>query len=145
MARVAAGALTWREGAAGRTAALTILARVKDEDGRVVKAGSERYELERKPDHDDSADVLFDREIELDPGVYSLEVAAYDENSARASVRLATMDVRSPPPRGPWLAPCSLCGRRHLSRALRECPEVSVQAIVSWSPTSGNPSMRGMI
>ena len=101
VARVPADALTWREGTAGRTAALTILARVKDRDGRVVKAGSERYDLERKLGFDDFTDVLFERDVELAPGVYSLEVAAYDEFAARASVRLATMDVRPAAPRGP--------------------------------------------
>lgn len=112
VAYIPADSLTWR-GESGDTtlpppsgegteeAHVAVMARIKDARGRPVKYASGRYDLRRRARHAGSGDVLFYRAAALDPGVYTLEVAAYDEPSGRASVRLATIDVRKPAPQGP--------------------------------------------
>ena len=63
---------------------------------QVVRKVSQHYEIQR-PDRRDRAreegEVLFYREPELPPGVYTMETVVYDALAAKSSVRLSTVEV----------------------------------------------------
>jgi hypothetical protein len=63
----------------------------------VVKKIGQHYEMAgelAKLDIAKNSEVLFYREPELPPGVYTMETIAYDNPSGKASVRYATVEVR---------------------------------------------------
>jgi hypothetical protein len=76
----------------------SVLGLIKDESGQVVQKVSQQYRLggpidkleERK-----ATNVSFYREVELPPGVYTLELIAYDAPTARASVRTGRIEIAS--------------------------------------------------
>ena len=111
LARVPVSSLTWAREAVGENAHLAVLARVKDARGRLVTYASARYDLGRDAEGAGTADVLFYRDAALAPGVYTLEVAAYDEPSGRASVRLVTINVPKLAERGPRVGSVFLVSR----------------------------------
>jgi hypothetical protein len=83
----------------GYAARMTVLARVKDSAGVATGYVSERYDITGPaPELETSrrGEVLFYKEIDLTPGIHTLEVIAYDETARRASVRIATVDVPDP-------------------------------------------------
>ncbi|HYT67522.1 MAG TPA: hypothetical protein VEL51_13930, partial [Vicinamibacterales bacterium] len=73
-----------------------VLVRFVDGQNRVVKKVSQHYEI-RGPIADleraKQGEVLFYREPELQPGVYTMEAIVYDNPTGKASVRLSTVDV----------------------------------------------------
>ena len=73
-----------------------VLVRFLDQENRVVKKVSQHYEV-RGPianlERARQGEVLFYREPELPPGVYTMEAIVYDNPSGQASVRLATVEV----------------------------------------------------
>jgi hypothetical protein len=74
----------------------SIVVVVKDEAGRVVRKLSNRYELSGPLGELEAARrgrVLFYREAELPPGLYTYEAVAYDAQTARASVRTGRLEV----------------------------------------------------
>ena len=91
-------ALTFQPAADGKTytSDFTILVRFLDQDNQVVRKVSQHYEIsgpigeiQRAKD----GEVLFYREPELAPGVYTMETVAYDAPSGKSSVRLSTVEV----------------------------------------------------
>ncbi|HWQ00189.1 MAG TPA: VWA domain-containing protein [Vicinamibacterales bacterium] len=78
-------------------AEFVILARLKNGEGAVVRKLSQQYELagplEQLP-LARNGEVLFYKEPQVDPGVYTLETIVYDAVADRASARVATVDVR---------------------------------------------------
>jgi VWFA-related protein len=74
----------------------TILARFKDAKGDVVRKVSQQYVL-RGPiaqlEQAKRGTVLFYKDPELTPGVYTLEAVVYDALSGGASARLSTVEV----------------------------------------------------
>jgi len=74
----------------------SIVVVIRDEAGRVVQKLSNRYELSGPAGELESAKqgrVLFYREADLAPGVYSFEAVAYDAQTGRASVRTGKLEV----------------------------------------------------
>jgi VWFA-related protein len=74
----------------------SIVVLLKDQSGQVVKKLSNQYQLSGAFDQLEAARrgrILFYREAELAPGSYRLEVAAYDQPTGRASVRIGTLEV----------------------------------------------------
>ena len=73
-----------------------VLVRFLDDHDNVVKKLSQHYDV-RGPLADleraQQGEVLFYREPELDPGVYTMETIVYDNPSKKASVRFATVEV----------------------------------------------------
>ena len=73
-----------------------VLVRFLDQHNQVVKKVSQHYEV-RGPIADleraRQGEVLFYREPELAPGVYTMEAIVYDTPSGQASVRFATVEV----------------------------------------------------
>jgi VWFA-related protein len=73
-----------------------VLVRLKDASGTVLEKMSQRYQLQIPVDQLASTktqEVLFYREPNLGPGLYTLETVVYDALAAKASVRIATVDV----------------------------------------------------
>lgn len=75
---------------------VTILTRVKNTAGEVVDKMSQRYEL-RAASHQLEAtkrgEIIFYRQPELDPGVYTFETIVRDALANRSSVRFTTVEV----------------------------------------------------
>jgi VWFA-related protein len=81
---------------AGRVA---IVVRVRDGAGREVQKLSQQYML--TGDMKDLAaakngEILFYREVDLAPGVYTMESIVFDGNAGRGSARVATLTVPAP-------------------------------------------------
>jgi VWFA-related protein len=78
------------------TSDFVVLVRFRDEAGQTIEKMSQRYQLQGAIDQLSRAtqgEVLFYRQPDLVPGVYSMEVAVYDAFSSKASVRLSTVEV----------------------------------------------------
>jgi VWFA-related protein len=74
----------------------TVLARIKNAAGQSVHTLSQQYLLTGASKDVDSArqgEILFYRQPELQPGVYTLEAIVHDALSERASVRFSTITV----------------------------------------------------
>ncbi len=74
----------------------SIVVRLRDSQGREVDRLSRDYPLTVPADRLEAArrgDVLFFQETDLRPGRYTLEAAAFDTVSKKASVRTSTVDV----------------------------------------------------
>ena len=76
-----------------------MLVRFLDPQNQVVRKVSQHYEvngpiaaLERAK----QGEVIFYREPELPPGVYTMETVVYDAPSGKSSVRLSTVEVPKP-------------------------------------------------
>jgi VWFA-related protein len=73
-----------------------IVARIKDAGGQPVRTLSQQYILTGAAKDVDTAragEVLFYRQPDLPPGVYTLEVVVHDAIADRASARLSTLTV----------------------------------------------------
>ena len=91
-------ALTFQPAADGKTYSsdFTILVRFLDHQNQVVRKVSQHYEVSGPIAGIEGAkqgEVLFYREPELAPGVYTMETVAYDAPSGKSSVRLSTVEV----------------------------------------------------
>jgi VWFA-related protein len=74
----------------------TILARIKNASGEVVRKASQPYRLSGPLDKVDEArrgDVLFFRQPTLAPGTYTLDVVVHDALARRAGVQTSTFTV----------------------------------------------------
>lgn len=91
-------ALTFQPAADGKTYSsdFAVLVRFLDAQGQVVRKVSQHYEV-NGPIADiaraTQGDVLFYREVELLPGVYTMETVVYDALSGKSSVRLSTVEL----------------------------------------------------
>ena len=78
------------------TSDFTVVVRFMDGQNRVARKVSEHYEV-RGPIGDleraRASDVIFYREPELTPGVYTMETVVHDAPSGKASVRFSTVEV----------------------------------------------------
>lgn len=90
--------LTFQPAGDGKSYAsdFTVLVRFLDAQHQVVRKVSQHYEV-RGPmaeiDRATQGEVIFYRESELPPGVYTMETVVHDAPSGRASVRFATVEV----------------------------------------------------
>jgi VWFA-related protein len=94
---VPASNLTFRQSddKASYRAEFTILVRFKDASGTVADKLSQNYVLTGPSERLESVkqgNILFYREPELQPGVYSMEAIVHDALGERASVRLTTVE-----------------------------------------------------
>ena len=95
---VKTASLTFHAAADGKgyTSDFTVLVRFVDEQHRIARKVSQHYEIRGELSQIDRArqgDVLFYRESELGPGVYSMETVVHDAASGKSSVRLSTVEV----------------------------------------------------
>jgi VWFA-related protein len=98
LASTPAGAVTFRSDDRARTFGtdFTILARIRDADGEVVRKASEVYRLSGPASGRDAAragDVLFFRQPTLPPGRYTLEAVVHDALGGTSGVETQTFDV----------------------------------------------------
>ncbi len=106
----------------------TILVRFLDAQNRVVRKVSQHYEV-RGPVTElaraKAGEVIFYREPELPPGVYTMESVVHDAPSGKSSVRFSTLEVPRSETAGLRRAAWSLsnaairCQRRSAVRAIR--------------------------
>lgn len=78
------------------TSDFSVLVRFLDGDNQVVRKVSQHYEIQgelAQMERAKQGTVLFYRESELPPGVYSMETVVHDALSAKASVRFTTVEV----------------------------------------------------
>lgn len=90
--------VTFQPAADGKTYAsdFSVLVRFVDGRGQVVRKVSQHYEIKgpiADLDRAKQGEVLFYREPELQPGVYTMETVVYDAPSGKSSVRFATVEV----------------------------------------------------
>jgi VWFA-related protein len=74
----------------------SILALVKNASGQVVEKLSQHYQLSGPADKAEAArsgEILFYREANLPPGLYTIEAVAYDAPTGKSSVRKANLEV----------------------------------------------------
>jgi hypothetical protein len=98
VAEVPTAPLTFQATADGKTytSDFSVLVRFLDRENQVVRKLSQRYEIRGDLAQIDGArrgQVVFYRESELPPGVYSMETVVHDALSSAASVRLSTVEV----------------------------------------------------
>jgi hypothetical protein len=89
------------------SADVVIVARLKDEAGRVVERMSQSYRMsgpQAQAEAIRSGEVLFYREAQLAPGRYTLETVAYDGEADAASVQRSELTVPAPAREGPRLS-----------------------------------------
>jgi VWFA-related protein len=78
------------------TSDFTVLVRFLDHQNQVVRKVSQHYEIRgdiAQMDRAKGGEVLFYRESELPPGVYTMETVVHDAPSGKASVRFSTVEV----------------------------------------------------
>jgi VWFA-related protein len=78
------------------TGDFSIIALVKDQSGQVVQKLSQHYPISGPLDKLDAArkgDVLFYREVQLQPGQYKVDLIAYDAANGKASVQTTNLQV----------------------------------------------------
>jgi VWFA-related protein len=76
-----------------------VIVRFLDQKNEVARQVSQHYEVKGPIDALDRAkqgEVIFYREPELQPGVYSMETVVYDAPSGKSSVRFSTVEVPKP-------------------------------------------------
>jgi VWFA-related protein len=89
------------------TSDFVVLVRFRDQAGQVVEKMSQRYQIHVPLDQLTRAtqgDVLFYRQPELTPGVYTMESVVHDALSTKATVRVSTIDVPDVDPAAPRLS-----------------------------------------
>jgi VWFA-related protein len=77
----------------------TVLVRLRDGADQIVRKMSQHFELTGPADRLDwvrQGDVLFYREADLDPDLYTMETVVYDGLADRASVRFSTVEQPKP-------------------------------------------------
>jgi VWFA-related protein len=90
--------LTFQPASDGKTYSsdFTVLVRFLDKDNQVARKVSQHYEIRGELARIEGAkrgEVVFYRESELAPGVYSMEAVVHDALSGQSSVRYSTVEV----------------------------------------------------
>jgi VWFA-related protein len=90
--------LTFQPAADGKTYSsdFAVLVRFIDQQNQVARKVSQHYEIKgplNAVDRAKQGEVIFYREPELPPGVYTMETVVYDAPSGKSSVRLSTVEV----------------------------------------------------
>src|SRR5262249_50747859 len=83
------------------SAQTAVVVRIRDADGHQVQTLSQQYLLTGDAKDVEAAkkgEILFYREPDLPPGVYSIESIVFDAAANRAGARTATRPVPPPPP-----------------------------------------------
>ena len=95
-------------------AEFTIVARIRDAAGAIVRKASHPYALSIPADRlpaTQASDVLFYREPQLPPGDYTLEAIVYDAQAKKAGARVVRFDVPASPAGGMQLGSLVLVRR----------------------------------
>jgi VWFA-related protein len=90
-----------------------IVVRVKDANGQEMQRVSQHYVLTgdaRDVETARQGDIIFYRELDLDPGVYTIESVVFDAGAQQGSARIATLSVPAKD-RGPVMSSLVLVNR----------------------------------
>jgi VWFA-related protein len=101
---------------------VTVAVRLSDTDGREVQRLTQEYVLSGDARDIEAArkgDILFYREPELRPGVYTMEAVAFDAIAGQGSVRLSTLTVPAVAPDTLAMSSLVLVGRAEDTRSAR--------------------------
>lgn len=83
----------------------SIVVLVKDASGGIVRKVSQQYRLGHRPNGPAGGDgILFYKEVALDPGRYTVEVAGFDALSGKGGVARTQLEVRAASPELPGLS-----------------------------------------
>jgi hypothetical protein len=90
--------LTFQTATDGKTytSDFAVIVRFLDQQNRVARKVSQHYEVTGPVNALDRAkhgEVIFYRELELPPGVYTMETVVYDAPSGKSSVRISSVEV----------------------------------------------------
>jgi VWFA-related protein len=90
--------ITFQTSSDGKTYSsdFAVIVRFLDQQNQVVKRVSQHYEVNGPLANLDAAkqgEVIFYREPELNPGLYTMETVVHDAPSGKSSVRIATVEV----------------------------------------------------
>ncbi len=101
--RLTTDALTYARDASTHsyTGEAAIIVRFKNAKGEVVEKVSQQYHLTGHIDELEAArhgEILFYRQPDLPPGVYTVEALVYDTVGARASVKVSTLEIPAASP-----------------------------------------------
>ncbi len=89
----------------------SIVALVKDASGGLVRKVSQQYRLGRRPDGPAGGDgILFYKELALDPGRYTVEVAGFDALSGKGGTARTQLEVQAANPELPGLSSIVIVG-----------------------------------
>jgi VWFA-related protein len=83
-------------GRSAYSANAAIVVRIRDGRGREVQKVSQQYVLAGDDKNLEAAkggEILFYREVDLDPGIYTMEAIVFDAVAAQGSARIATLSV----------------------------------------------------
>jgi VWFA-related protein len=99
--RLKTDVLTYREDKSSDAyvAEAAVVVRIKDGSGQIVHRASQQYHLTGRLHELPAAkrgEILFYRQPELPPGVYTMEAAVVDGQGSRTSARVSTLQVPSP-------------------------------------------------
>lgn len=90
-----------------------IVVRVKDQRGQEAQRVSQHYLLHgdaRDVETARQGDIIFYRELDLDPGIYTIETVVYDAAAGQGSARVATLSIPAAG-RGPAMSSLVLVNR----------------------------------
>ncbi|MEO6238629.1 MAG: VWA domain-containing protein [Vicinamibacterales bacterium] len=104
------------------TGRVTVGVRISDGEGREVQRLSQEYVLTGDAKDIDAArqgEILFYREPDLPPGVYTMEAIAFDALAGQGSVRLSTITIPAASPERLAMSSLVLVSRAEDTRAMR--------------------------
>jgi hypothetical protein len=90
-------AITFRQTEGGYRSDVAVVVRVRNDAGDLIDKMSQRYELQATAEQLErakSGEVIFYREPELPPGLYTMETVVRDAFSEKVSVRFTTLENR---------------------------------------------------
>ena len=121
----------------------TIVARILDAQGAIVRTASQPYQLTgpiSEAERARAGDILFYRQPILEAGNYTLEVAVYDSLAAKAGVQRTTFTVPSPSAKGFLVSNLVLVRRAERAAAEERQPEnpLFIDDVVVY-PNLGEP------
>jgi hypothetical protein len=107
---------------------LAIVVRVKDGSGQEVQKLSQQYLLSgdsRDVEAARQGDIIFYREVDLDPGVYSIESVVFDAGAQRGSARVTTLTVPAADRRDTAMSSLVLVNRIEETSDAQEAPRAA--------------------
>jgi VWFA-related protein len=102
------------EGRSTYSSQAAIVVRVRNGSGQDVQKLSQRYQLSgdaRDVDAARQGDIIFYREVDLEPGVYTIESVVFDAGTRRGSARVTTLNVPAVDGRDPAMSSLVLVNR----------------------------------
>jgi VWFA-related protein len=146
--RLTTDTLTYAREAASNsyTGEVDIIVRFKNSKGDVVEKVSQQYHLTGHLSELEGAkhgEILFYRQPDLPPGVYTVEALVYDTVGTRASARVSTLEIPKPSPDRARLSSLVLVRKvEHVKNEARQPDNPLYVGDVLLYPNTGEPFSR---